>query len=180
MPLTNVVARVADSAATPGLRAHALSEHCPPGAVIGDTSAAWIRYADIGSKLAGLIPKDASIKHWREIHRGPVTCLYPAARTRPIVRSTMDCSLRQTRFRAGDLQQVKSSLGKPLLVTSPERTVLDLLCVVRGSAIFAALSAFQNDGVDLNAVAQRLESMQRWRGRLQGIATLEAFRYWNG
>ncbi len=179
VPLTESTARRAAVASTPRLRALALADDCPQQAVIGGTSAAWIFQPRLGAHLAGLVPPGTTVRYRQELHRGPVTCYYSARDPRPHQGDLAKHRLRQTRFSPGDVLRVHVSAQRSVLVTSAERTVLDLVCQVEGTSVLRALETFHSAGVDLQQVVDRLRSLHRWTGRARGVETIETYLRWN-
>ncbi|GAA2528236.1 hypothetical protein [Rarobacter incanus] len=178
VPLTEDIARAASAEATARLRAIALATMCPPRAVIGTFSATWVYLPRTGAKLSGLMPKVVTVPHRREMHRGRVTCLYQRGTAAPARSRLGACTLRQTRLWKRDVRVVEDpALELEIRITTPERTLLDIVCAQGPStmALLAAIRAFSELGVDPGAVRARLEALNNWRGRVQGLRVLHHY-----
>lgn len=180
VPLTEDAARRQDQSPSAALRACALAPECPPGVVIAGCSAAWIYHARSGALLSGLVPAGATVPHRLEMHRGPVHCLAAVESRYARSKTTGSAIVRQTRFAPGDVHRFIAPSGREVLVTSPARTALDIVCTVGGSSVMAALRALAERQVSMEDVAQRLQSLTRWRGKARGLSTLDSFNRWYG
>lgn len=171
LPLTEDVARHRSTSETLPMRVSALEVLRSEGAVIADSSAAWVYAPQLSSILTGGHPHWNQVIARRTMHRGPVRLIYSRGVTRPPF-APFEVSARRATLTSREVVSVTLPQDELSLITTPTRTALDLATRYEEHQVHDIIVELVHHGARIADALQRLSDATRWPNRDRTSRTL--------